>query len=492
LFGLLFVPKVPARFIQLSAFLWGVMVWVLLSIPAISINGQGRVSILFPLLGMAIVSLVILHIKQKTWLRIPKFATQVGFPTGIFIVLDSALYALHGIAGSPDSIYMVMISKIIATNGFFGHWTMGSPAWFGIDLPLLTLPAWAFQQEYLYSLQPLFLASLLGCFIYFGHYLAATPANKNKLIWIVPVLGAVWLACTPLMFFQFFYIHDNIVSAVYLFLAFMTAWSFAREDNPTWLPFFILSLAGFSLARVESPVFSLIILAILISTGKITYRNRLFLILPYLVFISLWYLAIYQMQTQVYMATLNKPNQLAVLGVQIVFICFILVSGTNWIETRIIPKIHLFSFAAVIIVLAFVFIRNPDLMVRNLLTIYKNLWIFGGWGYIWPLTLAWLLVVANIRIPFERIPGLGGSLYFIFVLLLGSLRNPSKTGGVGSYHVRWSDSANRMLISLLPIIIFYLVIKTLEFIQLKSLPDQTKDGGGIQSPDLQKTGKGGI
>jgi hypothetical protein len=268
---------------------------------------------------------------------------------------------------------------------------------------------------------------------------------------ILVVLACLLLVSTDIISFQFFYLHSTFPAAVYLIVAVASFWLADCEKNQAWLVFAVLGLLGFCLTRIESPLFSLIYLALVVSRAGYSYRVRLTLTLSFLLPVIVWYLVI-GVSTIYGVKYLNPTNTLGMVGLMAAFGLLVGLTGIRKLERWILAYLPVSMFLVILAGVGLMFILKSEHMLISLDSMLQNTFMTGRWGATWYVLV--ILLVLAIWQPPVHFEGLFAWSIPIFVLLLLALvfvRNP--------YHLRWTDSANRMLTHLAPVVLLYLMIK---------------------------------
>jgi hypothetical protein len=130
---------------------------------------------------------------------------------------------------------------------------------------------------------------------------------------------------------------------------------------------------------------------------------------------------------------------------------------------RINRRVPLLVAAACVLALIAAFATRPDHMLESARNWAVNLMTLPLWGYSWFLILALALVgLAVAPPPFRQAFAVGLPACFAFVLFLVYFRVPYRYGR--------GDSANRMTVQFLPLIMFYLAIKFIPALWRESSP----------------------
>lgn len=448
--GLLFKKHIPVVFICLTGFLWGSLIWVIAGVSFLIVSMPYSALNMLLLAITILIALTIIHIRRGTWrLTRSEITWFVGVMLAFAIVVSVATQYNFSVA-SYDSIAQIMLGRNIANHGFTESVTRELASW-GVFLPLLQSASVFLGDGYLYAAQPAFAFTLLLTFFYLSQRAARQSFSEVRVALALALLATLALASTYFMVFQAFYIHNGLIAATYLFVAIVTFWLALCERNNVWLIFAILALTGYSISRTEAPLFALIFLALVVSTGQISYRVRLAFSLPYLIILVLWYLYLLRIMgagTDI----LDPKKTLVIIGSLTAFCILIGLSYYRWVERYFLPILHIFMLGVLLLILMVMFILKPEDMQISMTAIWQNMIINGRWGATW-LILLGLLVFGLIqpRFSYERLFSYGIPLFFALLLALGFMRAP--------YRLGWGDSANRIITHIIPIIFLYTLLK---------------------------------
>jgi len=231
---------------------------------------------------------------------------------------------------STDSISLIFLGRRIAYEGLSEAFTHMLTS-LGVYLPQLQSASIFLGDDYLYAAQPAFAYTFFLIYFYLSHQVIGKLFSDKRVALALTFLTSLVLFSTYYMVWQVFYIHNNMISAVYLFVAVSTFWLASIEDKSSWMIFALLGLMGFSLARTEAPLFALIFLVIVISFDQFSYRIRLISILPYLFIIILWYLYLFRGMGDG--GRILKPERtLVIIGSLVSFGILVVLSELKWIK----------------------------------------------------------------------------------------------------------------------------------------------------------------
>lgn len=373
-------------------------------------------------------------------------ARVLGVWTAGFAAISAALSSVNLSLLSFDSHAMVMLGRIIGADGRFADLVVGELSSWGVFLPVAQSASAFLPEPYLYSLSPQLGASFIGLFaIVLGHGVRAVGVTPLPKRWIALVTASL----VTIFFFQhhFWLIHNNLASAVYLFGFVALFWLAETERDPSLLPVAFLCAIAAGLQRVEAPLFALLFVVLATSSSQLPRRAVGFGLAAFVAVITGWYLMLAR-HAPVEGQFLTVTRCYLIAGVMVA-------GGAAWSVAAIrrrAPELALLSCAAA---LGVAFALQPEHMAVSVRAWLINLLLSGYWGLTWPLLVA--LLVASTRLP--RPPhgaifvfGLAASV--LLTLLLAYGRTPYR-----AYHV--GDSANRMMLHLLPMLCFYLGLKAI-------------------------------
>ena len=466
-FGFLFRRHLSCTFIGISGFLWGALFWVvggllllLLKIPYLPIS----MVVLFSILagGFGII-LVRQKERQVSWGELATLLlTALAFLLVLFFVNQNNFSA-----ASPDSVMYIATGRKIAYEGL-SHSVLRDLSLRGLYVSQLQSASVFLGEDYLSAAQPAFAFTFLMVFTYLSYRISCYLVPDKRFVLTLSILSSLVLFSTYFIIFQSFYIHTNLISSVYLFVAVSAFWLTSVEDKTSWLIVGILGLLGFSLARNEAPVFALIFLLLLISANQIPYRKRLITFLPYLAILIVWYLLLLNGigdGTKI----LNPERTLVIIGCLIAFCLLVLISEHKWIKDFVLPHLPKVMLGGLVIVLLFMVYQRPEHMKISFGAIISNMFLSGEWGLTWLIISFLLLIsVAGPRVPWEELFFFGISSFFSTLLALSYFRPP--------YRSIWVDSANRMLTHILPIVVLYISMKAAQGLLIGAdLPDKAQN-----------------
>ena len=450
--GLQFYRKLPLAFIVLTAFFWGVLIWVILAIVLCSLAFPFTFRLMAGIETLIVIGLAVIFLRKNSG-NIQRVELLILLAAiSLFLLATALLIRFNSANLTNDSYFIILFGQIIAYTGFYNS-SILTPNAFGIFIPVIHSAAPFLNLDYLYAFQPLFSLLFLGAMFYLINYTLLKIIQNVIYAFFLSALGLFFFASTPGVLYHIFYIHTNFSAASYLFLSIVTFWLGQREDNHAWFVFSILALLAFCLMRTETPIFALIIIVLM--TTYLNYRNRLTILLPLVLTMIIWLGVSYFLFPENEYAIVSESQTLLVIGFYVICAFFLLFSRHRMIEKFVIPYISHYLIVGAALGTMALFIAKPGHMLENLTNIAQNLFQAGGWGITWGLIFFLLIFSYSLpRFKNDELFLLNIFVFFLFILALGFFR-----GSYGSYRVLWTDSANRMSLHLLPLSIFYLAVK---------------------------------
>jgi hypothetical protein len=289
-------------------------------------------------------------------------------------------------------------------------------------------------------------------FIYITYRSISRVSSGGFFALALALLTALVLFTANLFLFQSFYIHVNLPVAVYLFVAVGTCWLAISEQNNAWLAIAVSSLISFSLLRTETFVFAMFILFLVISLYKFPGRARWFFTLPFIGLMFLWYVLFYLRFIRE--TNILSPARILLLLVSLVCLgLYVFILRYRKLE-ELVQAIVVYAIAAgAVLLLAGMLLFETRITITSLVVTLQNMLVSGGWGAIWyAVFVGLILAFTQPRFKNENFFVLILAIYFVSLIALGSIRTLP-------YHLGRFDSGNRMLTHILPVVVYYLVLK---------------------------------
>jgi hypothetical protein len=214
MFGLQFYRKLPLMFIALSAFFWGALGWVILTLFLCSLALPFTFRLMAIIEILTIIGLAIIFLRNnKGDIRHADILILLAI-SSLFFLITSLAVQFNAANLTNDSYYIILFGQNIAYAGFT---TSGSltPFAYGIFIPVIQSAAPFLKLDYLYAFQPLFSISFLGIMFQLINYTMHKVIQSDIYAFLFSVLGIFVFVTTPGVFYHFFYIHTNFTAASY-------------------------------------------------------------------------------------------------------------------------------------------------------------------------------------------------------------------------------------------------------------------------------------
>ena len=461
----LLTDKLPCVIQSVSGILAGYLLFVLNSMGLIAVGiGLSQTSIVILTSVECLGFLIGLFVNQKKDRKIKNIFSLNFWIVGlIYFSLLYLFYELNLNYVTHDSIYLILFGRDLIQSGF-SEWYIASPASMGIYIPLIQAMGMLFGLDYVWFIQPVLSVIMITVIIYFG-YKSVIRYIIKKWIAYALVVGAILLFLTAnLIYGMLVYTHTNLSSALYLFLTVVSFYFAIEDDNGGWLVLGGLSLISFGLVRIENPLIALIIIFLYLSSGKLSQRQSILTFIPYLLFQGVWYFSVYLMDIETFLSGMGDGQILLISLACFAMILVILLRRWQLLKrvmdwaSKSLPFIFL-AFWGVLGAL------NPSVFLNNLKAILTNFFISGGWGFFWVINIPLLFIsIYSEHFPQKRLLLRFLISFFAVIEILGFFRYP--------YHDQWYDSANRMMIHIAPLVLFFVITQVAKASSLsKALPE---------------------
>lgn len=453
--------RVPLMFIAITGFLWGSLIWVLLVICLLILGvpltatstGLG----LLLLTGAALVW----HIRRGSWQHIAGQAWRgsAGI-AGLMFIIIVVIAQFNNSIVSPDSTYMLQTASQLISDGLADH-VVADLSSRSIFLPAMHSAANLFGMDYFYSLQPLYFSIFCLTFVYLAVMaMAHIGVSRPWQSIILLTVGIVWFS-SYFVIYQALYIHTNFNSGLYLLVGIGCFWLAHTTTQQDWLLLGAAAMIGFTLWRVEAPLFAVLFLGIWFAGNQVPYRSRWQSIMVYSVPVFIWYAVLWLRLGSLETVHLDPMRVVLILLAIAGLNGVVFFSNRAWLYRWLLRfRLVLLVAGLTLVLLVLVYLKGWH-MWESFLNLIDDMLPLRGWwwGGIWlfaGVSLAYLLLNQLLR----RRPFLPLEFYFltttlVFYQMMLALvflrRNP--------YYVGLQDSGNRMLAHILPLILFYLVLK---------------------------------
>ncbi|MBN1122371.1 MAG: hypothetical protein JXJ17_14950 [Anaerolineae bacterium] len=451
LFGLLFKKRLPIPFLCITGFFWGAVLWVVVALMLMTLSLPYTLASMLIVLGLVVVALVVIHIKQGTW-RLSSYELYWlgGSLLAAALVIFAAVSTNYARA-TADSLALIVLGRNYAQDGLTA-WSISRLSDWGVFVPVLFSANVFIGQDYLHALLPTISFFYFASFFVLG-YLAVKKLLSSVLkALVVSAIVSILLASTYIVAFQVFYVHTNQPSAAFLLLAVASFWFATSEENSAWLIFGTIATLGFSLMRTEGPLFALIPLVLFLSSGKASYKERLLVTLPLAAVLLLWYIKI-ACGVTAGDGVLTPVRALAMVAPLIALAGFTALTYFR-IANQFMKQLSYLMLVALLFVCVVFFLVIPEHMIESTNAILTNLLTPSRWGFTWFIILSMIpLFFKKSKLPYEKILSYVSPAYLMLLVTIAYARNP--------YHTGFYDSANRLMTQILPVAMLYGTLKFL-------------------------------
>jgi len=455
LWGLLFAlnwrDSLPIPLIAASGFLWGVLAWVLvgvidfiLPLPFSLYSAQmGAV-----VLAVSGLGLLLWHIRRGNWrLSISEAGWCMGTVVLVGAVAAWATTNNYTIA-SPDSWELLLAGRSFGQNGII-------PA---NDDILLSRGIFVslFQSNSILTGMPYDSAGFPVMALSGGLTFAALVYAILRQYALDQPTARMLAGLLPLLFLSaggvglhIYYIHANLTAGWYLTLSLGLYWLWLQQGDEQVLLLGTIALVGYSFTRSEAPIFSLFILSFLIAVGGVSPRQARLYLFPQMLLTAVF------LFSQLFITLAADDSKLEPTFIYVILAGYIaLLVGSQltqqpFIQRWILPHAHWLIPLILFMGLVIVWDEGHLISIQNIL---RTLFTSDLWGISWVLVLLFTLFSLSLP-PLKKGVFYWGLFlsYLLMLLILVTFRR--------HYRIGWGDSANRMLIHMLPSIYLYLTIK---------------------------------
>jgi len=405
--------------------------------------------VLIVVLALATLALLVANIRQGALSRNSILLGGAGLIvlTGACILVNY----LRIVTMVSDSSYLARFGQNIGLGNYeasrmvFSQW--------GPFVPFIHSITNLLDQKLYWQYQPVLSLNLVAIVFYTVYSIVRERKSTLKSFVAATVLVSV-LVLSNLFLFHFFYIHVMLIGALYMYLFIFALIKMQEQPGRAYESLALLSLIAFSLARIEAPLYVTLILLIASFWQGWSYINRLKLIIPFVVLFVVWYARVYFMLPGS-PDVLTKELTLAVIAVLVGFGLFAVVSRSKILDP-IAKRTPLLTFMGLALVSILVTILKPEHMLASLVSTLENIFLgYGNWGLTWYFVLFLVLYFARRHATGRHWLSMLLVSYILLVYSLAFFSIP--------YHIGDYDSANRLMLQVLPLVLLYLSTQVAEF-----------------------------
>lgn len=449
-----FANKLPDLFLVITSPLIGFIVYVFNFLILLVLHFQVSLGLLASIIGVEILILIGLQVILKNLRSVLFNSLTLKYLISaiVFVALIAIFTRFNYSFASNDSLYIIIMSHNLLETGLSKFYLL-SPAGNGMLVAILQTIGMLFRQDYTWSIQPVISIVFYSLFIYFAvRSLKSHRVKKWMTALILMLLVGVTITSNTMTVFTT-YIHTNFDSGVFLSLALISLIYADKEKNNYWYVIASIFLMAFVFTRVENILFVFVVIIACLADGKISQKDIKIIFLPSLVSQLLWFIQINSLQSVSFTDQLSPSMIFFVMVCISLMILLLFVSDLKLIKTiftKFVFRIYPFVLALIFIGLCVLQWSNTE---NNFVSITLNLYFTGQWFAMWWFvsTLGLFLFFDGPKIPNEHFYIFLITTFFTSVYLLGAFRSP--------YRLSFYDSANRMVVHILPVFLYYIIEK---------------------------------
>jgi hypothetical protein len=446
--------RIGIALVCLLAFPLGSAIWVLLAV-ALLVSGLPYTKAVMHLgLGMVALASAALGLRQGVPSRREMVAAAAA--TALFASVAGLALRHNYTFCSDDSWGFIIWSKALANPALSAEALRLMVYSCGIFVPALQSAAAFHGFDYLYAHVPVLTFWFLLCFAYltFAALRESLASRTRAAIWTV--CGLLLLAANYFFVFQAFFLATNLTTGIYLFLAVVLLCSYLREPKVEWLALGTLFLCCFSILRLETAFLALLVWLVVLSSPKVRLSSLSWCYGGYTIVVAAWFLKAMSVGGW-HFVKYGSPRLVIgiMLALSLVWLGIALRSrrlarlwSMEW--SLRLPAIALYGLAVATVLFTALRPEHAATTAKHLLV--NTFAGSGRWGVTW-IAISALALLASWLPPWRchklLVTTIAGSLLLIYIGAF--FRAP--------YRIGWGDSANRMLLHVLPLTCFYLVTR---------------------------------
>jgi hypothetical protein len=344
-----------------------------------------------------------------------------------------------------------------------------------------------FGVDYLWIFLPTYSGMFVISFFWLTKSITTNFVSRAWSAWLIATLSALLIFSSSFMVFNFFYINNHMVTGIHFTLFFLLGWLaiFNRSEKIAVLA--VLLLLPSALMRFENMLFILSFSFLLASFVRSPQYTRYLIVLSgaAVVFFSFSYFIALPANTDGRFIGSNQMLVMAFLGLISMGFVFLITYFERlwgiWNNYKSYVPLLMIFFAALIVIRSFIF--NFETAGISIPIILYNMLDTNIWNHFWYLIIfmfIFVLVLPNKKsFPYQLFFIAGIGVFMLFTIELAHLRGSPYRMGAG-------DSANRMMVHIVPVIIAYFACKTAYYLNLKNKNDSFEIAADHDALNYQK------
>ena len=439
----------------LAAFPAGTAIWMLSTIIVLVLHIPYSPWVPFGLCGGAAFIANVFYgpaVQRPELIRAAIIALPICIFSAIFQYFELTIIA-------SDSLFMLAMGKQISHHGGFTDGISALLASFSSFIAFTQMVAFYFGIDYFKSILPLHALSTLGLYVALGRRILAVWWPFNSWIQIgLPILAGATLVSTYPYAWGSFYLKTAPVYGFSIFVGCTAAWLAITENQPKWLGLMVIAIFGTLTLRVESGLTTLPLLVVAVSLRTIDIRTRAILIAVIGLTFGAWYaliiiesfgrgmFSVYQL-----FGIGAAPGLFGAATALILWPRLIQRTPNLHRVVEALPPLMISGLVAFIVLYG---MMKPEITINAL---YKYACFIGDpalgstffWGGMCALTLLMTFIRGNLQDEKIFVYVIMG---YILVVIAIAIQVPWK-------HCGSHDSTNRILVHIMPTLVFYMLLR---------------------------------
>ena len=303
------------------------------------------------------------------------------------------------------------------------------------------------------SVTPLISLSSIGSLVWLLKQSLKKSVTKDVATTLV-LMAVLLLITTNRFVFHSFYINNHLFFGTITLIMVGLAWLIATKKNPfpqnagLWL--ISIMIPAIILTRAEASINTLLTLLPLLTFSAIAFKKRLFVLSALAGSMIVWQSIVSINEHQIRGSISLESYGLLIAGLALLLV------AAPLLKTRFISrhaKLVLYLAEGVILLGLIIFaINDSAILTRSIEATIQNT-VHGSWGYSIPFLLIFFTVLVLTRkFKYQEFLRFPITAFFIVSFFLTYI-----SGGRG-YRVGDGDSFTRMLVQILPTLIFFIVV----------------------------------
>lgn len=362
--------------------------------------------------------------------------------TGLLIIsiLSYIFSNQYFVFATEDSFSIIFHGRGLVESGLV-PWSISQFTEWGVIVPVIQMAAGLFSFDYLSGYQTI-LAVCLIAILFLGMF--HELKNYFPLITSLIIAGAFILVLATKQFLNHsFYIHNNLTASIFLLLAIYSYWKFIKSNEDDWMILGSISITAFSFSRIEGPIYAILIILLVVSIKLSSYKQTLTMVVPYALIAIAWHVALLLSGGQNQLLSSNNILIILIALISLLILAFFSSKLKPLLSVMPLLILTVLFFGVVLAILV-----EPEHMITSITNYWQNLVHMYSWGWTWFVLLFFVPLIfwQSEQLPenWFLIHTIGA--YILVIILIALARTPYRLGE--------TDSSNRLMIQILPIILF--------------------------------------